>query len=465
VATISKYQTASGATLYRVRYRTPENRQTDRRGFSTKRDAEAFAATVEVSKLKGEYVAPRHARVTVGELGPEWLDRQRGHLAPSGYAVMEAAWRLRVKPRWGHVAIGDIKPTSVQQWVSQLGCGTSDVKPAGASVVRRTHYVLWSILADAVTDRLLLRNPATASAKKTGRREGVKLPAATKKRPFYLTHQQVGALGSAASEYEPLVLLLAYTGLRWGETVGLRIRDLDMLRRRAKVTENAVQSGRRIYTGTPKTHKQREVPLPNFLLTHLARQCEGKDRDSLLFPGDGDDGHLRRPHPVSGWFAKAVAESAIPRVTPHDLRHTAASLAVSAGANVKAVQKMLGHASAAMTLDVYADLFDDDLEAVATALDNARSREIVGTVWARGGHGTPSQTAGPPTTLVSEAEDHAAELGLQKSQSASSVLTALPITYDDPEPEKKSWFSSALGESADRIAGFTSVSSRGNSAS
>jgi integrase len=118
------------------------------------------------------------------------------------------------------------------------------------------------------------------------------------------------------------------------------------------------------------------VPLPSFLLTHLARQCEGKEqeRGDLLFAGDGDDGHLRRPHPTSGWFTKAVAESGIPRITPHDLRHTAASLAVSAGANVKAVQKMLGHASAAMTLDIYADLFDDDLDAVATALDTAREK-------------------------------------------------------------------------------------------
>ena len=105
----------------------------------------------------------------------------------------------------------------------------------------------------------------------------------------------------------------------------------------------------------------------------LARQCEDKGRADLLF-GDGE--HLRRPHPESGWFAKAVAASGIPRVTPHDLRHTAASLAVSAGANVKAVQRMLGHASAAMTLDLYADLFDDDLEAVATALDNARTAAV-----------------------------------------------------------------------------------------
>jgi len=65
-----------------------------------------------------------------------------------------------------------------------------------------------------------------------------------------------------------------------------------------------------------------------------------------------------------------LANPSIPRLTPHDLRHTAASLAISSGANVKAVQRMLGHASAAMTLDTYADLFDDDLDAVATRLND-----------------------------------------------------------------------------------------------
>ena len=331
MATISKYQTASGATLYRVRYRTPDHGQTDKRGFTTKRDAERFAANVEVSKMRGEYVAPSSARVTVGELGQAWLDRQRGHLKPSGYAPMETAWRVRVQPRWGNVALGDIRPTAVQQWLSDLGRGTSDAKPVGASVVKRTHYVFSGILADAVRDNLIVRNPAA----------GVKLPRTTRKRPVYLTHQQVAALAAASGKYEGLVLLLAYTGIRWGEAIGLRVRDLDMLRRRASISENAVQSGTQIFVGTPKAHKRRTVPLPEFLLTYLARQCEGRGRDDLLFPGD-DGRHLRRPHPESGWFAKAVAESKVPRTTPHDLRHTAASLAVSAGANVKAVQKMLG---------------------------------------------------------------------------------------------------------------------------
>ncbi|WP_410720419.1 tyrosine-type recombinase/integrase, partial [Brevibacillus sp. SIMBA_076] len=79
-------------------------------------------------------------------------------------------------------------------------------------------------------------------------------------------------------------------------------------------------------------------------------------------------GFLRRPSASNNkrsWFLTALAGAGLERLTPHDLRHTAASLAVSSGANVKAVQRMLGHKSAAMTLDTYADLFDDDLDAVA----------------------------------------------------------------------------------------------------
>ena len=73
----------------------------------------------------------------------------------------------------------------------------------------------------------------------------------------------------------------------------------------------------------------------------------------------------------------------LPRITPHDLRHTAASLVISAGANVKAVQRMLGHASASMTLDTYADLFDDDLDAVAVALSHQALNSDVGKMWAK----------------------------------------------------------------------------------
>lgn len=97
-------------------------------------------------------------------------------------------------------------------------------------------------------------------------------------------------------------------------------------------------------------------------------------RDDLLFPGPGPAGTSAARTRCRDGSPRQSSPLGIPRATPHDLRHTAASLAVSAGANVKAVQKMLGHASATMTLDIYANLFDDDLEAVATALHDARLR-------------------------------------------------------------------------------------------
>ncbi len=363
MATVEAYQLKSGKR-YRVRYRTPENRQTDKRGFKTKREAERFANTVEVAKLKGEYINPADARTTLDGLGEAWLERQKGHLKPSGYAVMETAWRVRVKPRWGTTALGDIKPTMVQAWLAELGQGTEDVKAIKAPTVKRAHHVLQRILADAVNDNLISKNPAV----------GLALPRSLRKEHVYLNHKQVEALADAAvGECRTLVLTLAYTGLRWGEVIGLRVGDLNLLRNRAVIQQNAVQSGTSIHLGTPKAHKQRSVPLPGFLVPMLARQCENKGLGDLVF---GDGAHLRRPHAVSGWFAKAVTSSAVPRVTPHDLRHTAASLAVSAGANIKAVQCMLGHASATMTLDLYTDLFDDDLEAVAVALDLHREQAL-----------------------------------------------------------------------------------------
>ena len=166
MATISKYQTTCGATLCRVRYRTPDNRQTDKRGFTTKRDADAFAATVEVAKLTGEYVAPTLGNVTVGELGPAWLARARGHLKPAGFANYDNAWRNHVEPRWAAVRINGIRFTDVQSWISELA------SRRGASTVRTAYMVLARILDDAVRDRLLSSNPARGVKLPNGRQRG-----------------------------------------------------------------------------------------------------------------------------------------------------------------------------------------------------------------------------------------------------------------------------------------------------
>jgi integrase len=238
--------------------------------------------------------------------------------------------------------------------------------------VIRAYGILASILDVAVRDRRLGENPV----------RGIKLPRKKPKRRVYLTHRQVDLLASEA-RHPDLVLFLAYTGLRWGEATGLRARDVDPLRRRVHVQENAVMVNGVVHTGTPKTHASRSVPYPDFLDPAVRIDLRGKTPDQLLF-GTGDD-HMRLPNSQEGWFAAAVHRARridpdMPHISPHDLRHTAASLAISAGANVKAVQRMLGHASAAMTLDTYADLFDDDLDYVAEALSRARDSQRTITV-------------------------------------------------------------------------------------
>jgi len=213
----------------------------------------------------------------------------------------------------------------------------------------------------------------------------VDLPRKIRKPHPYLSHEQVELLAQASKSNATLVRVLAYTGLRWGEATALRVRDVDALRRRLQVRENAVLIGGKIVVGSPKSHEARSVPFPKFLVQPLAQLCEGKRREQLVF-GNGDQ-YTLTPSTRDGWYRSAIAraqraDESFPKLTLHDLRHTAASLAVSAGANVKALQRILGHASAAMTLDTYADLFDDDLDAVGDALDDARTASHVGKTWA-----------------------------------------------------------------------------------
>src|SRR6476620_8309766 len=102
MGSVTPYETANGRR-YRVRYRKPDRTQTDKRGFRTKRDAELFLASVEVSKARGEFIDATASKALIGPLGEAWLARQT-HLKPSAYRPLESAWRIHVLPAWGSVA-------------------------------------------------------------------------------------------------------------------------------------------------------------------------------------------------------------------------------------------------------------------------------------------------------------------------------------------------------------------------
>jgi integrase len=246
MATIESYETAAGKR-YQVRYRTPQQTQTKKRGFKTKRDALEFAATVEVEKMTGTYVAPSLGMITVGELAPAWLSRKESDVAPSNYRTLESAWRIHVKPVWGTTRVADVDLGAVERWIATMG------KDSGATIVIRAYGVLAGILDDAVTARRLASNPA----------RGVEnLPGKPTKRHVYLSAEDVGRLAHESRQHRTLVLVLAYCGIRWGEAVALRVSDVQFLRRRLSVHDNAVQLGVDHAVGATKSRKERSVPGP-----------------------------------------------------------------------------------------------------------------------------------------------------------------------------------------------------------
>jgi integrase len=245
----------------------------------------------------------------------------------------------------------------------------ADLVDAGVGVptIENALGVLRMVLKDAVDDGRLIRNPC----------DGVNAPRRQHRSRAYLTHLQVEQLALAVGEDQGLVIrLLAYTGLRWGELAALSVGSVDMLRRRLQITQAVAEADGRLEWKSPKDHERRSVPFPAFLADELAKQMVGKGREDLLFSAS-KGGPLR----VSHWRPRVFNPARdslkdFPKVTPNDLRHTAASLAVSAGGNVLALARMLGHEDPSLTLRTYADLFDSDLDALADVLDQHRTAAL-----------------------------------------------------------------------------------------
>ncbi|BBY37503.1 site-specific integrase [Mycobacterium mantenii] len=356
MATIKRYQTAGGER-WEVRYRQPNGVTSRKRGFTTKRDASAWASKVETSKAEGAYVSPARGRMTVGDLSAGWLARQEQALAPSYYRTISYAYGKHVGPKWAGVPVGKVDSLDVKAWAASMTRGGSS-----ATVVNRAIGILAGILDDAVEHRALAFNPARKF------KRGEK-PKKSPKRHVYLTETDVCRLAEESGRHADLVLLLAFTGLRWGEAIALTVADVEFLKRRISVHRNAVQVGQEFEVGQTKGKENRTVPVAASVLSRLAVRCEGRAAADLLFPARSS-GYLKRPsYDETGWFNRAVERADVQTITPHDLRHTCASLAVSSGANVLAVSRMLGHKDPSVTLRVYADLFDSDLDAVAVNLD------------------------------------------------------------------------------------------------
>jgi integrase len=340
---------------WRARYRDDAGKEHSRH-FKRKIDAQHWLDEVTTAVTSGMYVDPRRSRITFGDWARRWL-ATKVDLKPSTLARYEGLLRVNILPRWGPVRLADISHEGVAAWAGEL----SRSGLAGSSV-RQAHRVLSLVLSLAVRDGRLARNPA----------DHVPLPRAAKRERVFLSIDQVDELADATGDYRSAILFLAYTGVRFGELSALRVRRLDLLRRRASIVEAVAEVHGRATFGTPKSHQVRTVPIPRFLIDELSVLVSAKKPDDFVFTAR-KGGVLRLQNFRHAIFDPAVRAAGLVGLTPHSLRHTAASLAIASGADVKVVQEMLGHASATMTLDLYGHLYGDRLDEVADRMDELRT--------------------------------------------------------------------------------------------
>lgn len=352
-----KRKDGSRGHAWKVRYRDPDRVERSRT-FRTEADARHFASKIEVSVNEGTYIDPSLGRTLFQDWAEDWLQASEPALKPHTISGYRTLLRKHVIPALGSMQLAKVRAIDVRRFVAELSNG--GLSP---SRVRSTYFLVQAIFRAAVESGYIGRSPCV----------DVKLPRSVVREMNFISADQVKAIGTAVPEqYEALVHLLAFGGLRWGEAAALRRKHVNVLRRRVEVAESLADVDGQLHFGPTKTHQTRVVTLPKktneVLRLHLERFVEG-DRDALVFTSPQGD-PLRSPNFRRRVWWPALDEAGVSReVRIHDLRHTCASLMIMQGAHPKEIQHQLGHSSISVTLDRYGHLFPDRQDKVADALD------------------------------------------------------------------------------------------------
>ncbi|WP_052956907.1 tyrosine-type recombinase/integrase [Mycolicibacter heraklionensis] len=368
-------------TRWRVRWVDDTSKERTK-SFQRKPDAQAFLNTLTADVVRGDYVSPDKAGVTFGTVAEDWY-KTKSHRKPKTLAGYRGLLDTLVLPRWESVPLKDVDYRELSQWLSELGVdGSQNGKPLSASRIRQAHQLVHAVFKYAQRSGLVSKNVAAQVERKHD------LPTENERVQHALTHAQLIGLARHMGQYATLTLVLGYTGIRLGEAAALRRRNVSV--GKLSIMESATRvTGRGMVTTKTKTGKNRDVAVPGPVWDVLEPELPD-DPVALVFPNPA--GTELTNHQYRYLLDKAVAamqaetnaarnlERAkrgkattpeFPSITPHDLRHTCAPLLISSGANIKVVQRQLGHATAAMTLDRYGHLYDADLTRAADELGKA----------------------------------------------------------------------------------------------
>lgn len=332
----------------------------------TRREAEAHLGQLLASGAAGGIIPTTRRRL--GEYLESWLgDYAAGAVSPVTLARYRSIVHVHLVPALGHIPILRLTPQALQGYLSRkLAKGLS-------STTMHHHYrLLHGALKHAVRWNLLPRNPA----------EMVDPPRRQKQEMHVWDEEQVRlflAEAKRSSPHHPLYLAAILTGMRQGELLGLRWKDVDLAVGVASVQQTFYQLGRQQIFKAPKTPTaRRTVVLPSALVDELRRLNDRQaglrrffggryiDHDLIFCQSNGRP--LRANNLVRRDFRRIIERAGLPRIRFHDLRHTHATHLLKDGAHPKVVQERLGHSSPAFTLHVYSHVLPGMQEEAARRL-------------------------------------------------------------------------------------------------
>lgn len=335
--------------------RTGRRRQKWHSGFTTRREAER-ALTEKLRQVETHsYV--EQSKQTVGTFLNEWLDATRATVQESTQHSYRMLVDWYVTPRLGAVPTQDLTPAHLNVlYADLLARGGRGEKPLSARTVRYTHTVIRKALAQGLRWNVLARNVADlADPPRKSAASAMRVWTSAELRRF-LEYVKDDRLYAAW-------LLSATTGMRRGEVIGLRWRDIDFDTARVAIRQTLITVDYAMTFSTPKTARgRRSVALDPTtvaaLRTHRTRQLEerlafgpGYEDHDLAFACE--DGTPMHPGRFGHLFNTHVKAAQLPCIRFHDLRHTHATLALQAGIHPKVVSERLGHSTISMTLDTY----------------------------------------------------------------------------------------------------------------
>jgi integrase len=362
--TISKVTRADGTHRWRVRVKSGRKVVADRT-FDRKRDAMTWEQAQKRALDLGEFVDPRAGKEQLGRALDRWLSEREGTVGVKTFKETERPALAYLK----HLAkrpISSITPRDLETVYA------TNLRTLARTTVQRQRQTYSVFFAWAVASKLIAVNPVTESKVPKG-------TATNEKReifPFTLAELRAVHADVAKStrrENANLVLVLGLTGLRWGELSALRVRDVQQLPYPAfRVTLS--RSDRQQIRNVTKGGKARVVPLADEVANVVFPLIEGKRPEALVFPDTKGNHRSGR-----NWSRDSHWGSLNRGRRVHDLRHTAATLWLQNGVDLKTVQTWLGHSTAKLTADLYAHYMGTDADTAALARMNAVLGDARGT--------------------------------------------------------------------------------------